>query len=112
MPNWTTQQKMLEDRLQELNTRLRKIEDDLDQPHSKDFEDFATETEDTEVMEDLGNAGLKEIGMIKAALKRIEDDTYGECLNCGDDIAPERLLAIPHTPVCVKCATKADRHVV
>jgi RNA polymerase-binding transcription factor DksA len=112
MPNWTTQQKILEDRLQELNIRLRKIEDNLDQPHSKDFEDFATETEDTEVMEDLGNAGLKEIEMIMAALKRTQDRTYGECLNCGDDIALERLLAIPHTPVCVKCAMKADHHAV
>jgi RNA polymerase-binding protein DksA len=110
MPNWTTQQKMLKDRLQELNVRLRKIDDKLDQPHSKDFEDFATETEDTEVMEDLGNTGLKEIEMIQAALKRIEDNTYGECLNCGDDIALERLLAIPYAPLCVKCATKADSH--
>jgi RNA polymerase-binding transcription factor DksA len=112
MPDWTTQRKTLQDRLSELDERLHKIEDKLDQPHSKDFEDFATETEDTEVMEDLGNAGLKEIEMIKAALMRIDNNVYGICQRCGDDIAPERLTAVPFTPLCVKCATKAGNHAI
>ena len=41
---------------------------------------------------------------IEAALARIENGTYGECLRCGDDIAENRLRADPATPVCVVCA--------
>ncbi len=41
---------------------------------------------------------------IEAALVRIGDETYGECLRCGDDIAEARLRADPATPLCVVCA--------
>ena len=48
-------------RRQELDTKLHKLEDSLDQEHSKDFAEQATEREDDEVKEGLGNAGLLEI---------------------------------------------------
>jgi len=104
MSEWTNQKKQLEARLLELDDNLHKIEDLLDEPHSRDFEDFATETEDTEVLEGLGNAGLKEIAMIKAALKRIKNNSYGVCQQCDENILPERLEIIPHTPLCKVCA--------
>lgn len=104
MTDWTTHKSILEDRLKELDKNLHKIEDQLDAPHTRDLEDLAQETEDTEVMESLGNAGLKEIEMINAALKRIEDGIYGQCQKCGDDILPERLKVVPYTPLCRNCA--------
>jgi RNA polymerase-binding transcription factor DksA len=107
MSDWTAQKQILEARLKELDENLHKIEDKLEEPHSKDFEDFATETEDTEVMESLGNAGLKEIEMINAALKRIEDGIYGECQKCGEDILPARLEVVPFTPLCRNCARES-----
>jgi len=106
MTDWTAQKQILEARLQELDEKLHKIEDTLEEPHTKDLEDFAQETEETEVMESLGNAGLKEIEMINAALKRIKDGTYGECQKCGDDILSERLAIVPFTPLCRNCAGK------
>ena len=71
MTDWTAQKQILEARLHELGKNLHKIEDRLEEPHTKDSEDFSIETEDTEVMESLGNAGLKEIEMINAALNII-----------------------------------------
>jgi RNA polymerase-binding protein DksA len=41
---------------------------------------------------------------VEAALERIEQGTYGTCLNCGRKIARERLEAIPYTPLCIDCA--------
>ncbi len=104
MSDWSTRKQLLESRLNELDKNLHKIEDRLDEPHSKRFEDFATETEDTEVLEGLGNAGLKEIAMIKAALARIENNTYGACQQCGENILAERLETLPYTPLCKDCA--------
>lgn len=41
---------------------------------------------------------------IDAALDRLDAGTYGTCRSCGRPIAPERLEALPATPLCVGCA--------
>lgn len=94
----------LEKRLHELEHRLDDIEHDLDAPAPKDFEERATEREGDEVLESLGGAGLSEIRMIRAALQRVEDGVYGECVACGEAISPERLAVVPHAARCQKCA--------
>lgn len=88
------------DRLRELNERLKKIDEDLDEPADPDVEERATEREGDEVLEDLGHAGLAEIGMIQAAMARIKDGTFGVCVACGEPISKERLDVLPHTPRC------------
>ncbi|MEL6980250.1 MAG: TraR/DksA C4-type zinc finger protein [Pseudomonadota bacterium] len=94
----------LEARLRELNERLGKIETSLDQPGNKNIEDQATERENDEVLESLGDAGLTEIRMIQAAMRRIEDGSYGECVQCGEQISADRLELLPHAPRCRYCA--------
>jgi DnaK suppressor protein len=42
---------------------------------------------------------------LEAALARIADGSYGECLACGDAIAPARLLADPAATLCIACAS-------
>ena len=44
------------------------------------------------------------ITRIKAALARIDEDDFGYCLACGEDIEPKRLEADPSAPVCSACA--------
>ena len=41
---------------------------------------------------------------IDAALKRIEDGSYGECLECDEPIPPRRLEIDPAVALCVSCA--------
>jgi len=50
-----------------------------------------------------------ELSRVEAALRSIEDGTYGTCTNCGNQIAPERLEAIPWAPTCIDCARKLGR---
>ncbi len=45
-----------------------------------------------------------ELSRIRAALQRIEEDEYGYCLSCGDDIAEKRLILDPSISLCSKCA--------
>ena len=40
---------------------------------------------------------------ILAALQKIDAGTYGKCENCGQDIPPERLEAVPAATLCVAC---------
>ena len=37
------------------------------------------------------------------ALQRLERGTYGNCVTCGNRIAPERLAVMPETVYCVSC---------
>jgi DnaK suppressor protein len=48
------------------------------------------------------------LGAIEQALERIENGTYGTCEECNGSIPKARLDALPHTPVCVKCAATRD----
>ena len=50
----------------------------------------------------------KLIGKIKEALERIENDTYGICEECGEDISKERLEARPVTTLCIECKKKQE----
>lgn len=97
-------QKALMKRLSELDERLHAIEDELEAPHSKDWEELAVEREGDEVLESLGQAGQEEIRGIRAALQRIRDGEYGYCVKCGDEISDERLAVLPAAPMCKSCA--------
>ena len=50
----------------------------------------------------------KLIKKIKKALARIENDTFGVCDECGDDISIERLKARPVTTLCIECKTRQE----
>jgi RNA polymerase-binding transcription factor DksA len=43
---------------------------------------------------------------IQAAIHRIDEGTFGYCIDCGCQIAEERLQAIPYTPHCIRCSSK------
>lgn len=91
-------------RLAELDGRLHRIEAELDEEHSKDWEEAAVEHEDDEVLQSLGISGQEEIARIRAALQRMRDGNYGECVRCGEQISAERLNTLPETPFCRECA--------
>lgn len=96
--------KALEFRLVELGERLGMIEQELDSHHDPDWEELAVQREGDEVLEATGRAGKAEIPLIRAALRRIADGTYGDCAQCGAEIAEARLDALPWTPFCRNCA--------
>ncbi|OZB16546.1 MAG: dimethylmenaquinone methyltransferase [Rhodobacterales bacterium 34-62-10] len=99
-----TRRATLMKRLSELDARLHAIESELEQPHTKDWDDQAIETEGDQVLERLGQTGLDEIRHIMAALDRIKAGTYGTCVTCGARISEERLDVLPATPFCKTCA--------
>jgi DnaK suppressor protein len=43
------------------------------------------------------------LSAIDAALHRLEDGTYGDCSDCGGEIAEARLRALPFTVRCIDC---------
>ena len=99
---------ILQERLKVLTSKLNEIDEDLKEHGTEaDFEERATEIAGDEVLEGLGVQGQKEAQQIKAALKRIDEGNYGECVRCGEEIAPKRLELLPHTPLCTACMSGA-----
>lgn len=46
---------------------------------------------------------------IDRAFKRIDNDEFGDCFECGEEIAPQRLELNPTATLCIGCATKKER---
>ena len=97
-------EKLLREHRAELQRRLEEIEQELEKPSDPDDEERATEREGDEVLEGVGQAGLNEIRAIDAALERIENGTYGICVDCGGEISEARLNAVPYAIKCRDCA--------
>jgi RNA polymerase-binding transcription factor DksA len=97
-------EEVLRARLAELDGRLHRIEDHLEQPPEADWEENATESEMDEVLEGLGQAGASEMEAIHSALARLKGGSYGICISCGNNISAERLDVVPHTALCRNCA--------
>ena len=49
-----------------------------------------------------------ELQKIEAALNRIEQNEYGQCLACDEEIAGPRLKLDPATTLCIDCAGKKE----
>ncbi|WP_349359557.1 TraR/DksA C4-type zinc finger protein [Stappia sp.] len=47
---------------------------------------------------------VAELARIAAALVRLDADTYGDCLSCGEEIADKRLGVDPAATLCIACA--------
>ena len=42
------------------------------------------------------------------ALKRVDDEEYGECMECGEEINPKRLEIDLVATLCITCAQKRE----
>ena len=70
--------------------------------------DTATETYDRELDYTLEENSEHVLSEIEAALRRIEEGTYGRCTNCGRQIPEERLEARPYATLCIDCQRQRE----
>lgn len=93
----------LEAQLSELEGRLANIERDLAEPMDADSSERAVQMEDDESLEGQAAVVSRRITATQRALLRVEDGSYGECLQCGGDISAGRLEARPESVLCITC---------
>jgi RNA polymerase-binding transcription factor DksA len=91
-------------RYAELGGDIARLEAEMDAPLDADFAEQANELEEMETREALESGKLAEQAAIRAALRRIAEGHYGICENCGAEIAPGRLAALPTAVRCIACA--------
>ena len=78
-------------------------EETEDETTDNHIAETATATLDREIDYTLEENSEHVLSEIEGALTRIEEGTYGTCVNCGKPIAEERLTAIPWATYCIDC---------
>lgn len=95
----------LEAKRDELNARLERITARVRRSLDSDSEERATQLEDSEVVDALGNEARDELRKISAALEKMDSGEYGLCTECGEQISEARILAHPYAGKCIDCAS-------
>jgi RNA polymerase-binding transcription factor DksA len=101
--------------LERYQQRLQALERELagriarDIASARDTTDDQTDPSDRSVVDELRDEyyGLAEtdseiLAQVRAALGRLEDGTFGQCVVDGEPIAAPRLEAVPWTPYCIR----------
>jgi DnaK suppressor protein len=67
----------------------------------------AAESSEADIQEDIEFALLQmkseTLNRIDEALRKLEDGTYGNCFECGEEISERRLRALPFAVRCKDC---------
>jgi RNA polymerase-binding transcription factor len=108
MDRYTQIREQLLAKQQELTQRLENIKSNITRGRSADSQEQAQELENAEVVDALGNEARHELHQIARALDQIKNGAYGECADCGKNIAPARLEAHPYAERCIACATALE----
>jgi DnaK suppressor protein len=102
--------KMKEDTLREITKSLKNGADTalISEP-SGDIYDQASSERDRELGLLLGDREREKVHAIDEALLRIDDNEYGVCEECEEDIPLGRLKAMPFARHCVKCKSDLEK---
>ena len=75
----------------------------VDDSETPDPVDLAVRNYSKNVMLAVSENESRQLALIDEALMRVEDDDYGLCQNCENEITPKRLAAIPWARYCLNC---------
>ena len=75
---------------------------------TQDVADQAVSSYQKELLFTQGTNGHTQLSLVRLALERIDEGSYGDCLQCGSPIGEKRLDALPWTPYCINCQEKIE----
>lgn len=76
---------------------------------TQDIADQAVQSYQKELLFSQGTNGHEQLSLVRMALERLQEGTFGECLQCGKTIGLKRLEALPWTPFCIECQERIER---
>jgi DnaK suppressor protein len=105
---YTELKTMLENRRRELTSEVHRNMRDVRADGSREREVLDQgESSEVDIQEDIELALIQmkseTLHKINEALRRLEEGTYGNCFECGDEIAEARLRALPFAVRCKDC---------
>jgi DnaK suppressor protein len=81
-------------------SRAAEVEDPIDQ---------VTSSENKAASFQESTLAAETLKQVRDALQRIDDGSYGKCIDCDRPIEPARIEAIPWTPYCLADQQKHDK---
>ncbi len=108
MSRYDELKKMLEDRRRQLMSDVQGRIRDVRGEGSKDREVLDQgESSEVDIQDDIEFALIQmkseTLNKINEALRRLDEGTYGNCFECGDEVAEARLRALPFAVRCKDC---------
>ncbi len=101
--------KLLEARNQILNSGVLSNLDDLKIEPVADEADLANNTVNQQISFSIREKEMTKLRRIDAALERVEDGSYGFCLESGDEISEKRLKTQPWAEFSLEVAEERER---
>lgn len=112
-----------ETRKQHFEKRLRQRQKELEQELASTVEQALTshgnETQDVadqavsgyqkEMLFSQGTVRNAQLRLVKQALNRLSEGTYGDCVHCYQTIGAKRIEAVPWTPYCIDCQERIEK---
>ncbi len=104
--------------------RLEEVRDELDRSvavlngahqhplaadYPQDPADAGTNLAESDRAEAILAAAKARRALVTEALRRLDEGSYGRCVDCGKDVPGGRLEAKPEAARCVTCQAKRDR---
>ena len=99
-------------RREELTKTIARTQEEgrtADEDPTVDLADKAANSYTKEFLFGMTNTDRSLLNLIDAALKRIQEDEYGVCANCQEEMQQKRLEAVPWAACCVRCQDIADK---
>ena len=102
--------RMLEDRRREIQDKLRSLRETLpaEAAEVRDVEEQSVDDFVQEVDFALMQMKSETLRKIDEAVRRLEEDRYGVCAECGAEIAAARLKALPFALLCFSCQEQQE----
>lgn len=97
---------------QELVTGIARLDAEARESRSAEVEDpidYVISSEAKAGMFSESTILTRTLAQVREAITRVNEGTYGECIDCGRPIEPARLEAVPWTPYCLADQEKHDR---
>jgi DnaK suppressor protein len=69
----------------------------------------ATEQWDARVLLRMSDMDAHALDSVIAAIRRLDEGSYGVCTGCGNGIETRRIDALPEAAACRECALSADQ---
>lgn len=104
--------KLLEQRrtlLQSLSEQSEDMRNLVKTVDSGDEADVAADVIDRQLLTSLGTQDANRLKQIDNAIDRINQNKYGRCVLCGQEIPQERLEVLPYALMCISCASAEER---
>lgn len=89
--------------------KTRNAEEETIEEATQDIADKAVSSYTREFLYSLSDTDRNTLVRIDDALVRVNEGTYGTCLNCAQPMAEKRLTAVPWAPHCVDCQELAEK---